>query len=166
MSASWLVPELVTTDFTADFEDLLIPYIKTKYTITNPNQTDIEHFKIRVGFFDFSVPYEIVALQADTRPEQWGNAGRWVYASTGIIIAIRMERISRDKVDPQLGNMEREIIRIAGQYRPGEIPGIKKIMWDGGERIYNADDDYAASDWRSLVRVRVYYEKVDVSLPQ
>ena len=47
MSATWLVPELVTTDFNADFEDLLIPYIKTKYTITNPDQSDTEHFKIR-----------------------------------------------------------------------------------------------------------------------
>ena len=160
--STFVVPELVTTDFTSDFEDLVIPYITTKYSISDPLKTDTDHFEIHVGFYDYFRPYEITALSTDTRVENWSNSGRRFYASTGVTISIRMKRLSRDKVDPQLGNMEREIIRIATQYRPNDITGIKTMMYDGGGRIYNATDDHAKSDWRAEVRVRLFYEKADI----
>jgi len=162
------VPELQLSttdipDFTSDFEDLVIPYITNKYSLTDPAKTDTDHFSIHVGFYDYFRPYEITALTTDTRVEEWLNGGRASYQSTGLEISIRMKRINRNKVDPQLGNMEREIIRIAGQYRHDDILGIKNILYDGGGRVYQATDDYSKSDWRCVVRVRVYYEKRDIS---
>jgi hypothetical protein len=161
MSATWVVPE-ITADFTSDFEDLVIPYIITKYALADPLKTDTTHFQIHVGFYDFGQPYEIAALQTDTRIEQWLNSRAYV-ASTGVEIFIRMERLTDNKVDPQLGNMEREIIRIAGQYRPNDITGIKLLRYDGGERVYNGTDDYSKTDWRCVVRLRALYEKRDAS---
>ncbi len=160
---SFVVPELVTQDFSSDFEDLVIPYIKTKYTITNPNKTDTDHLDFHVGFYDFFRPYEITGLSTDTRIEQWFNGGRMFTASTGIEINIRMERLTDNKVDPQLGNMEREIIKIATQYRVNDIAGIKSMIYDGGGRVYQATDDHSTTDWRVIVRLRVYYQKADIS---
>ena len=163
--STYVVPELVNADFTSDFDEMVINYISTKYNISDPIKTDTEHFHFKVGFFDFSKPYEIAALEQDTRIESWSNGGRSAYVSTGLEIGIRMKRLDRagTEIDPQLGNMEREIIRIAGQYRNGDITGIKVMMWDGGGRVYTGTDTYAKSDWRSVVRIRVYYEKRDIS---
>lgn len=162
MSATWQVPEL-GTDFTEDFEDMVLEYIQDEYSIINPDKTDTEHFSFNVGFFPFFKPYEICCISTDTVPPRFTNGGRDCYTSTGIEVGIRMERLDRNKTDPQLGNMEREIIRIAGQYRPDNIPGIKMMLWDGGNRIYGGKDQWAESDWRSLVKYRIYYNKRDFS---
>ncbi len=162
MSTTFVVPEL-GTDFTEDFEDMVRDYFATEYSISDPAKTDTEHFKIKVGFFDFFLPYEIGIIQSDTAQPTYSNSGRRAYTGTGLQIGIRMQRIARDKVDPQLGNMEREIIRIIMQYRNQEIPGIKSMVWDGGRRVYDANDSWAESDWRAVVNFHVTYEKSDIS---
>jgi hypothetical protein len=77
-----------------------------------------------------------------------------------------MKRLPRSEteISPQLGYMEREIQRILMQYRTGDIPGIKDLYWYGGARVYDAGDSFAQSDWRSMVRSRIIYEKIDISL--
>ena len=76
-----------------------------------------------------------------------------------------MERLTPNGADPQLGAMEREVIRILGQYRPHNIVGISDLTWIGGNRVYShmIRDEYAEQDWRTLVRCRLYYEKRDTS---
>jgi hypothetical protein len=80
-------------------------------------------------------------------------------------IHIRMKRLARSEteISPQLGYMEREVQRITMQYRNQDIIGIKDIVPNGGGRVYDGQDTYATSDWRSVVRVIMQYEKADIS---
>lgn len=161
--STFVVPELSTTDFTSDFDELVRGYIATKYSLTDPPNDD--NMKIKVGFPVFDRPYCISILETDTLTPDYTNGRRRAFLSTGIEVYIRMERLDQagTEIDPQLGYMERELQRIAMQYRNGDIPGIKDMYWDGGSRIYNATDSYAKSDWRSLIRFRLLYEKIDIS---
>jgi len=167
--SSYVVPEL-GTNFQTDFDKLVRDYIYAQYNISDPSKTDTGDpsltepiLNIKVGFFSYDKEFEIAVLETDWRVEQWGNAGRQSYRSTGIQISMRMRRIDVDKVDPQLGNMEREIDRIASQYQNYGIPGIKEMQPESGERVYEATDNWASSDWRSVYRLRLYYEKQDLS---
>lgn len=163
--STFVVPELATTDFTSDFDELVRAYINTKYALADPDKTTANTLKIKVGFFDYKLPYEIAVIETDTEPPQYPNGRRRAYTSTGIEIHIRMKRLARSEteISPQLGFMEREIQRIAMQYHNQDIAGIKDMVWNGGSRIYNATDSFATSDWRSMVRVRLLYEKIDIS---
>jgi len=162
---TFVVPELSTTDFVSDFDEMVRSYIETKYNIPDPDKTASNTLKIKVGFFDFKLPYEIAVLEVDTDPPQYPNGRRRAYTQTSIEIHIRMKRLPRSEteISPQLGMMEREIQRILMQYRSQDIPGIKDLYWAGGTRVYNGNDSYAASDWRSLIRARAIYEKIDIS---
>jgi hypothetical protein len=162
MSTTWRPPELAN-DFTTDFQDMVIAYVEAQYSISDPIKTDTDHLSFNSGFYPFNRPYEICCIETDTRPPTWANGGRDSYTSTGIEIGIRMERLDRNKADPQLGNMEREVIRIAGQYRPSNIAGIKMMLWDGGNRVYEGKDQWMESDWRTVVKYRIYYNKRDFS---
>lgn len=161
--STFVVPELVTTDFPSDFDVLVTPYFLTNYSLADPIKTDAAHFQMHVGFYDYFTPYEIAILQTDTAPPQYINSGRMFMTSSGVEVNIRMERLTDNKPDPQLGAMEREIIRIAVQCRPNNITGIKSIVYDGGGRIYQAIDDHSTTDWRCVVRLRVLYQKADIS---
>jgi hypothetical protein len=81
---------------------------------------------------------------------------------------LRMKRLNRDAIDtePQLENMEIEVERIAIHYHDGDIPGIKEIFFqfpDSVQRIYGASDSYSKSDWRSVVRLSLLYEKENIT---
>jgi hypothetical protein len=77
-----------------------------------------------------------------------------------------MERLDRDavKADPELARMEFEIMRIALQYNKStqDIPGIKDLIWIAQTRNYNVSDEYSLTDWRSIVRINMSYEKLNV----
>ena len=159
-----VVPELLTTDFVQDFDEMVRSYIATQYTLLDPDITTPNLLKIKVGFFDYKLPYEIAILEVDTDMPQFTNGRRRAYTQTTMEIHIRMKRLPRSEteISPQLGKMEREIQRILMQYKSQDIPGIKDLYWAGGTRVYNAGDSYAQSDWRSLIRARVIYEKIDI----
>ena len=115
----------------------------------------------RVGFPDHSKPYEITVLQRDTVIKQIQNsAGMGLYyeANTYIEISIFCKRITPDNVDPQLGNMEREVVRLVCGFNKGDIPGVSDMVLERMERIYNANDTYAKTEWRTRVTVRIVYE--------
>ena len=169
MSSTFGVVELQTSgtnipDFPDDFDEMLRAYIYSKYSLTDPLKTGTD-IKFKVGFFDYKLPYEIAILQRQTDPPQFLNGRRRIFTHTTMEIHIRMKRLARSEteISPQLGRMEREIERIAMQYRNTDILGIKDIILAGGERIYTANDSYANSDWRSMIRVRLQYEKADIS---
>jgi len=172
--STWLVPER-GSDFDSDFEDTIIQYIYDKWSINNPAkgatlQTDYETepdtVSFKPGFPDFFRPYECAVVQTRTTPlDKIG--GKFTF-TTGLDIMVRMKRIQRDAVDmdPQLENMETEIQRIIEDYQPNEIVGIKDLVYDenvSAERVYNARDSFAKSDWRSIIHIKVLYEKEDVS---
>lgn len=162
--STFVVPELVSTDFTSDFDELLRGYIATKYTLSDPALAS-NTLKIKVGFFDYKLPYEIAILERETDPPQFLNGRRRAYFQTTMEVWIRMKRLARSEteISPQLGYMEREIERITFQYRNQDIPGIKDVVPAGGGRVYDGTDSYAQTDWRSMVRVRLQYEKADIS---
>jgi hypothetical protein len=170
MSIDWQVPEL-GTDFTQDFEDTIIQYIFDKWSINNPEkdsqmQTDeSDKVQFKAGFSDFSQPYEVCCVQTRTQPLEKID-GKFVF-TTGLDVMVRMQRINRDAIDfePELENMEEEIMRIVEDYVPNEIVGIKDLIYGqpSVERVYNARDSFAKSDWRSIIHIQVFYEKEDTS---
>ena len=172
--STWQVPEL-QADFTQDFEDIIIQFIYDKWTVTDPAkgsqmQTDYESepntVSFKPGFPDFFRPYEVACVQTRTEPiEKMG--GKWIF-TTGLDLMVRMKRIERDGIaeDIQLESMEVEIQRIVEDYIPNEIPGIMDMIYDDGistEKVYGSRDSYAKSDWRTIVHIKVFYQKEDVS---
>ena len=169
--STWIVPEL-EADFTQDFEDTIIQYIYDNWQATDPAKDvtpqteDGEKVSFKAGFPDYFRPYEVCCVQTRTDLLEKID-GKFVF-STGIDIMCRMKRIERDAidVDPQLENMEEEIQRIVEHYDPNEIVGIKDLVYNdnvSAERVYNARDSYAKSDWRSIIHIKVFYEKEDTS---
>ena len=170
MSSTYGVPELQVSptdipDFTSDFDEMLRAYIATKYNISDPDKATPNTLKIKVGFFDYKLPYEIAILEKETEQPRFLNGRRNIYVQTLMEIHIRMKRLARSEteISPQLGYMEREIQRIAMQYRNQDIVGIKDVVPAGGGRVYDGQDSYAQSDWRSVVRVILQYQKSDIS---
>jgi len=172
--STWVVPEL-NADFSQDFEDTIIQYIYDKWSVNNPAkgttlkpdyESEPDTISFKPGFPDYFRPYECACVQTRTAPlDKIG--GKFVF-TTGLDIMVRMKRIQRDAIDmdPQLENMETEVQRIIEDYQPNEIVGIKDLVYDenvSAERVYNAKDSFAKSDWRSVVHVKVFYEKEDVS---
>jgi len=173
--STWGVPELNGADFNYDFEDTIINYIYQKWSINNPArgsqmQTDYESepdtISFKAGFPDYFRPYECAIVQTKTEPiEKMG--GKWVF-TTGLDVMLRMKRLERDAivVDIQLENMEIEVQRIVEDYVPNEIAGIMDLIYDDNvstEKVYNARDSYAKSDWRTIVHIKVFYQKEDTS---
>ena len=121
----------------------------------------------RVGLPDHSQPYEITALQFNTTADQidFQSIGATYEFTTEMQITIMAKRLpGATNVDPQLGNMEREVQRLICQAVPGDISeNVREVIYLGQERIYNANDTYAKSEWRTLVRVllKIYIQNPD-----
>jgi hypothetical protein len=174
--STWVVPEL-GTDFTDDFEDMVIGYIFQQWQETDPPKganmkpdttTENGAVSFKSGFPDFFRAYECCCVQTRTELiEAYSGKSRFVF-TTGIDIMLRMKRLNRDSasIDPQLDNMEREIIRIMTHYRHNDIGGIKDLLFGLPEsvtRVYDARDTYAKSDWRSVIHVSAFYEKQNLT---
>ena len=168
--STWLVPEL-DADFDYDFEDKIIEYIYNKWQSSDPAKDPSdphpetgENICFRAGFPDFNVPYEVCCVQTRTVLLEKID-GKHAF-STGLDIMCRMKRLNRDAIDiePQLENMENEVQRIVENYEPNEILGIKDLVYDenpSAQRVYNARDSFMKSDWRSIIRIKVFYQKDD-----
>ena len=171
--STWIIPEL-DADFDYDFEDRIIEYIYDNWSIsdpakdlTNPHPETGENICFRAGFPDFNVPYEVCCVQTRTLLLEKID-GVHVF-TTALDIMIRMKRLNRDAIDvePQLENMENEVQRIIENYESQDITGIKDLVYDENpsvQRVYNGRDSYAKSDWRSIVRIKVFYQKNDTSV--
>jgi len=174
MSANWVVPEL-GTDFTNDFEDLLINYIYSKWNISDPAkgsvmkpdyQIEPNTVSFKPGFPDYNRPYECCTVQTRTDLTE-RYSGKYVF-TTIVEVLLRMKRLDRDaiEVDPQLQNMEQEIEDIVQHYNLNDIVGIKDLTFsfpDSKQAVYDGTDDFAKSDWRSIVRVKCLYEKQNIT---
>ena len=167
MSASWVAP-ILATDFQDDFDKLLIDYLETKYSISDPdkNNTSQKGMIFKFGFFSLDRPYEITTIERDTTVSKYLSPQHY-WMNTDMDINIRMERLNPNGADPQMGYMRREVVRILGAYTAHEIPGINQIDWLGGTPVYlpNTDTDaHAEQDWRYTVRCRLVYEMRNISM--
>jgi len=167
MTASIAIPE-TAAEQTGDWDKLVLAYLFANWTLTNPakgsaqiDNSNDAFVRFRLGFPDYTHPYEVNIIETDTQVQVMNHGWRY-WMQTTLLIGIRMKRLDRDRADPQLGFMEREIQRLAMTYitfATQQIPGVKEMNWAGQSRTYNATDTYAKSDWRTEARITITYEK-------
>lgn len=159
-------------DFTTDFEDLLLSYIFAEWSISDPAkgvtmQDTASSLRFRPGFPDNLKPYEINALTTNTTISQRTDPQSWNFFTT-VEIRTTVQRIARDNIDPQLGNMEREVQRIINQYQSNEITGIQDLIYVSSSRDYRGIHTTAAtttagtwslSRWSATTNVNLSYHK-------
>ena len=169
---SYGIPELSTegnaVDFSQDFEDMLIDYIYDDWSIADPakpaTKTGINNtIEFRPGFPANNKPYEVSTLTFETLELEKLSSVQW-YMQTNVTVRLREMHIAQSQKDPQLGNMEREILRMVHQYRDNEILGIKRMMFLGGTRIYERDDSITKSEWESTMNVGMTYSKINIEV--
>lgn len=166
MTASIAIPETAAPQ-SGDWDKLVLDYIFTNWTLTNPpkgttmiDELDTHFVRFRLGFPDYTSAYEINILETETIPTILNHGWRY-WMQTTLLIGIRMERLDPDRPDPQLGLMEREIQRLAMTYitfATQQIPGVKEMNWGGQQRVYNGNDEWNKSDWRSEAKITITYE--------
>jgi hypothetical protein len=176
MAATYVVAGLAG-DFVSDFEDLVLSYIFTKWSITTPTkgstpQDTVAPLRFKAGMPDGLKPYEINALQTDTKVADKNDPQSWHFF-TSVEIRVTAERIARDNIDPELGNMEREIQRIVNQYPQNDITGINDLIFMGMSRDYFGSSGTTgtirqsrrttalSSRWSSVTSVLVSYYKTN-----
>jgi hypothetical protein len=115
-------------------------------------------FNIKSGLQDFFRPYQATILPTtQTIIRLTLYKGSWlVWADYEIMVSAK--NLSRDNVDLQLGNVEREIMKEICQYRPEQIDGILEMQYGGYERIYDSTN-WAKSNWASKTFLRVRYNR-------
>ena len=183
MPTTWIVPELGAAYFTQPFENLLIQYIYDEWSLVNPNlpvkpalmqgaDSDI-HF--RPGYLADQPTYQILCIQRQTErvgdPLMIGQTALSLITTCEVLV--RMKRLTPANadddmalgIDPELWNMEQEVLRIVGQYQqnPQDIPGIKNLLYLGHQRLDEPNPTWSKSEWRTLFRIGMWYEVRDVS---
>lgn len=178
------VPAL-SSDFTADFEDLVIQYLFTKWSISNPGKgatktgTDGTKVQFRPGFSDYAHPFQVLCLQTTTRVANMNDPYSW-HMFTGVEIRIiRAYEPTRDNIAVELGNMEREVERIINEYTMNDINGIQDFIFISRSRDYGnlsrttatakrnvlgtggivGGASWANSTWESVTMAEVSYYK-------
>ena len=66
-----------------------------------------------------------------------------------------------NRIPPQLGNMEREVIRLVAEYQRDDIPGIDDIIILYMDRIYDFQG-YMINRWISKIYLQAQYTKVNI----
>ena len=118
------------------------------------------YLNIKAGLQDFFRPYSTTILPTKTTLTRLTNyKGMWnVWADLEIVVSAR--RLERDNISLELGNVEREIMKLVCQYKPDDIDGIKEMQYGGYERIYGGTmKEWAKSNWasRTFIRIRFYH---------
>jgi hypothetical protein len=96
-------------------------------------------------------------------PNKFGG-GTWVF-STIIEITVVVRNHKENVIPPQLGNIEREIMKQVCQYRPDDIPGIDRLIYLYSDRIYDNNNGYATTIWISKIYLEAQYVKVNIEVP-
>src|ERR1043165_647220 len=136
MTTTWICPDISATEyFTEPFENLLIKYIYDKWSLTDPKfpekpdsmQGADEDIHFRPGYLAEQPTYQILAIQRQTErdgpPLMIGQTSYSMLTTCEVLV--RMKRLvsanaDEDEdflgIDPELWNMEQEVLRIVGQY--------------------------------------------------
>jgi len=116
------------------------------------------YINIKAGLMDYFRPYDATILPTQTSiTVKTMYKGMWeVWANLEIMISAR--RLERDNIDAELGNMEREVMKLVCQYKPNDIVGILEMQYGGYQRIYTPGN-WAKSNWSSktFIRIRFYH---------
>jgi hypothetical protein len=117
---------------------------------------------IRAGFANFFQPYSATVIPTTTSIEQSSltkfAGGYWIL-NTVYEIKVSAKRLATKGA--QLGNMEREIMKIVCLYVPDQILGIEDMTYLGQERIYGINDSFAKSEWETRIMISVKYHVVN-----
>jgi len=114
------------------------------------------YLDIKAGLADFFRPYSSTILPTTTSIDKMTfYKGMWNIQATLEILA-SAKRLDRDNVDVELGGIEREIMRVVCQYKPGDIAGIDEMQYGGYERIYDRGN-WAKSNWSSKHSIRIRF---------
>jgi len=156
-------------DFSADFEDLLKDFVFSKWQIADPAKGSAAQdvnatIEFRTGLPSEFKPYAVLFLQKNTELIDAPGPRTFQY-QTIIDVTTIAKRLARDNIDTQLGNMEREIMRICMQYTTFQIAGIMNLRYIRGERIYETNDTFAKSRWMSVHQIGMVYVKTGEALP-
>jgi hypothetical protein len=95
-------------------------------------------------------------------PNKFGG-GTWVF-STIIEITVVARSDKENVIPPQLGAMEREIMKNVCQYKPDDIPGIDRLIYLYQDRIYDPNKGYATVMWITKVYLEAQYTKVNIEV--
>ena len=180
--ATFICPDIGPTSyFTQPFENLLIQYIYNEWSIANPAkpaemQGADQDMTFRPGYLAEQPTYQILTVQRETNPigDPLMIGQTALSLLTTVEVMIRMRRLipanaDPDEpifgIDPQYWNMEQEVLRIVGQYdkNPQDIAGIKNLIFLGMNRLDDPNPTWAKSEWRTVMRVGMWYEVRDVS---
>jgi len=116
------------------------------------------YINIKAGIQNFFRPYDATVLPTKTHLTRLtAYKGMWnVWADLEIIISAR--RLERDNISLELGNVEREVMKLVCQYKPEDIVGILEMQYGGYQRIYDRKN-WAKSNWASktFIRIRFYH---------
>lgn len=168
-------------DFDKDFEDLLREYVFDKWSLTGnltkgPTFTNSTTIRFRTGFPDYNVPFEVLFLQYETTIIEKLDNARTHFQTTCEIALIESHRLKRDQVDPELGLMERHILKIIENYRTYQIGGIHEMQYLGRARAYEPEagtkaygtttsqaaiGNYKKHRWISIARVGMNWVGID-----
>ena len=116
-----------------------------------------ELIQIKTGLQDFFRTYSAVIIPTTKSIERVSYPKlHWKYQADFDII-ISAKRLVRDNIDAQLGNVEREIMRICCQYHNGDIEGIEDLIYGGHQRIYGIDSNWSKANWATRISIRVKF---------
>ena len=180
MTVTFIVPELGNAYFSEPFENMLIQYIYDKWSISDPAKPSLmqgadEDIVFRPGYLADQPSYQVLAIQRETQnvgdPLMIGATA--LSLMTICEVLVRMKRLlpanaDEDEnlgIEPQLWNMEQEVLRIVGQYKkvPQDIAGIKNLIYLGHQRLDEPNPTWSKSEWRTLFKIGLWYEVRDVS---
>jgi len=176
MVDTWTVPEL-GHNFTENFAVMLINHIYNNWSYTT--LTGVEeglnkpgtmtgqstYIEFRPGIKDEYKTLQVLALQGRTVVTDHIQTGyKRELMTTQVWVTTLASVAELDDQTSLLRLMDQEIGRICGQYRQsaqtGEMRGIKDLIYEGNDRIYNAKDDFSKAHWETRHSILMWYELV------
>jgi len=133
---SWYVVNNGGNDFTLPIEDMLSNYLQQQWAASVPvaPQKSIAPpgdfvNKVRFGdwYYDYFSTYYIRVKEEDTEFNNDLIIDNCFQLQTTVDIDVTARRLTYGESFAELNNMRLEVIRILGNYRPDDIPGIHLI---------------------------------------
>lgn len=151
MVSRWILSG-VGSELTADIEDLISSFLQTKWAETNPVKTDI---KFGDDWWDDNGDFQIHCNETITKPTRIANGGQFALYETLVDIHIFCRRLGEMQTDPQLGNMQREIMRIMHLFPTQVAAGMLSVTIKEIRDI--PEPTNIRTVWHSLITVSVIY---------
>ena len=154
------------SDFTSPIEDFVRTYLSARWILTDPslstNPPADFATKVRLGDWDydgFSTYYIKIKEQTTTFDNDFIGTGLFGF-TTPILFELTARRLTYGQSYQQLNNMRLEVIRIIGQFKPDDIPGIPDIhITDPGDAPEESTTTAGQVVWVAKVTATLTYFK-------